>query len=189
VHARRLTGRRQPSQLLSFRGHGWSQVGAGRCSLQPFRNALRRGRVPDQTKLERISIITGCVISARPAATCQPHAVLRSFRVFFVTNIECRKAEVGDFLLTEHDFVTHYRIACRRIGSLRAGCCRRSAGQRQRQSSSPQSRRDFAPALSFRSLFCARHERCFPTKSPKALPNHRSIVAVRRIFFCNKSTP
>jgi hypothetical protein len=36
-------------------------------------------------------------------------------RRFLVKNIECRKAGVSDFLLIEHDFVTHYRIVPQRM--------------------------------------------------------------------------
>ena len=39
------------------------------------------------------------------------------------------QADVSDFLLIEHHFVTYNPIACQRIGNLRAACCGHSAGR------------------------------------------------------------
>ena len=67
--------------------------------IRPLIATPAQGRVPDRTRLERISIISGCVIGARPAATCQPHAVVR------------RRA-AGDVDVDRNDTVatTHHRI-------------------------------------------------------------------------------
>src|SRR5262249_61126929 len=74
-----------------------------------FRNVLRHMpvRLRDRTKRGRISIISRRVIGARPAATRQPIAVPRWSGTFLVEDIECRQADVRDFLLAERDFVTH----------------------------------------------------------------------------------
>jgi hypothetical protein len=79
---------------------------------RPVRTRWRIGIVPEHR---------GRVIGARPTAAAaaagtagatacahgQPYARPECSGVFFVEDIECRQADVGDFLLTETDFVTH----------------------------------------------------------------------------------
>jgi hypothetical protein len=73
---------------------------------------------------------------------------------FFVEDVESRQANVWDFFLTERDLIA-FRL--RQINS--TGDCRGSARERQRQSSGPQHREGFAPALSLWNLFWLGH-RC-----------------------------
>ena len=60
-----------------------------------------------------------------PSSSHMP--ALRRAGVFLVENIECRQVDVGDFLLVERDFVTHYGILRQHIRNWRSGCCGHSA--------------------------------------------------------------
>ena len=44
--------------------------------------------------------------------------------IFLVEDIECRQADVRDFLLAERDFVTYYCLVRQRIRNLRTACGR-----------------------------------------------------------------
>jgi hypothetical protein len=68
--------------------------------------------------------------------------------VLFVEDVECRQANVRDFLFTESDFVTQYRPN---------GYCGCAARQRQRQPGGPQQRHGACSTLPLRSLFRVRH--------------------------------
>ena len=67
---------------------------------------------------------------------------------FFVENVECRKADVDDFVFTKDNFVAHSSLASHRIKHRRCGCEGCFVRQRQRQPGSPQSRDSFTPTLS-----------------------------------------
>ena len=72
---------------------------------------------------------------------------------FLVENMECRQADVGNFILAERNFLTHGCVSRRRIRS-QYGSCGHSARERQRQSGRSQNRYGFA---ALRGLFHARH--------------------------------
>jgi hypothetical protein len=82
-------------------------------------------------------------------AACEPLNGL----TFLVENMECHEADIGNFILAERNFLTHYCVSRRRIRS-RPGCFGHSARERQRQSGRSQNRYGFA---ALRGLFHARH--------------------------------
>ena len=69
------------------------------------------------------------------AASDKLHTRSKCCGVFFVEYIECRQANVGDFLLSENDFVAQRAISWRNIRCRCTGC---TARQRQRQTNSAQ---------------------------------------------------
>jgi hypothetical protein len=171
-------------QTYPVRAFGFSRLTSHElayASLWPFRNVLRRMRVvvrwPDRTRRRRISIAPNhrrSIVGAGPAAAAaaagttataahaahrQPCAGPESSSVFFVEDIECRQADVGDFLVTESDFVTRSRVLRQHVGNRRTTCCGCSARQCQRQPGRPQNRYGFASTLSLRGLLRVRHAR------------------------------
>ena len=85
---------------------------------------------------------------------------------FFVKDMECRQADIGNFILAERNFLTHCGVARRRIWS-RPGCCGHSARHRQRQSGRSQNRYGFATvrgSLHARHLNSPGQERPFDSK-------------------------
>jgi hypothetical protein len=65
-------------------------------------------------------------LTAAAAATCKLYAATECSGIFVVENMECRQADVRDFLLTESDLVIHSSVPCQHIG-YRPTCCGRSA--------------------------------------------------------------
>jgi hypothetical protein len=79
-----------------------------------------------------------------------------SSHVFPVEDIECREADVGDFLLLE----SKQRSRCsrwRRSVRCRRNCGRCTASHRQRHPCGPPNRQGFLSTFPLRSLFRARH--------------------------------
>ena len=84
---------------------------------------------------------------------------LRCFGVFLVEDIECRQADVGDFLLIESDFVTRGDGLRRYYHCRPSGCCGCAARQRQRHPDGSQYRYSFLPIPSLRSMLRTWHIR------------------------------
>jgi hypothetical protein len=104
---------------------------------------------------------TACAAAATAAAaassgkSCAGH---QCSGAFFVEDIECRQADLGDLLLTESGLVARSGVPRRNI-RCRSTDCGRSARQRQRQPGGPQDRDDLRPTLSFQSLLRVRHRK------------------------------
>jgi hypothetical protein len=69
------------------------------------------GGLPRQTR----ELATSSDLHKPPAASDGPSP-------FFVENVECRQADVADFLLTKDNFVVHSSLASHRIKRWRCGC-------------------------------------------------------------------
>jgi hypothetical protein len=106
---------------------------------------------------------TAAAATAAPAAAAAATATARQLkegpRGFLVEHVERRQADVGDFFLTEREFVTRLDVPRRNI-RCRASRLRRcgAAGQRQQSSGSQHGDRP-APTLSLRSLLRMQHDK------------------------------
>jgi hypothetical protein len=89
----------------------------------------------------------GLARNAVDAAARKLQAGSKGSGAFFVENAECRQTGIGDFFLTEREFLSHSRVAYRRIQRGPGGRRRCSARKCQRQPGSPQNRYGFGPSL------------------------------------------
>ena len=85
-----------------------------------------------------------------------PLAGPKGFSHFFVEDIECRQADVGDFLVTESDFVARSCALRQHVHDRRFGCSGCSACQRQRQPGGPKN--GTALLRRFRLKVCFTHD-------------------------------
>jgi hypothetical protein len=94
-------------------------------------------------------------------------ASIRYVGVLFVEDVERRQADVGNFLLAEHDWGMREKIV-QRHGCLRriCGCAARNCDRHPGHSSGAERRQGFPSMLSLWSLLRARHAEssCTSTK-------------------------
>jgi len=115
----------------------------------------RRGNIAAKWRGSRIGALTAVTATAAATAAAarrELYATAERSSIFIVENIECRQADVRDFLLGKGDFVAH-------SGVLRRSC-RYSGRERERQSGSPQGWGESA----LRRLLSVRH-----VQSPQTL--------------------
>jgi hypothetical protein len=96
------------------------------------------------------------------SAASPPGKFFADFRcsgVLLVEDIECRQADVRDFLLTESDFVTRYGVPRRYVRCWPTGSRRCAARKNQRHPSDSQHRYGFPRTLSLRGVLRMRHSR------------------------------
>jgi hypothetical protein len=103
------------------------------------------------------------------SAASPPGKFFADFRcsgVLLVEDIECRQADVRDFLLTESDFVTRCGVPRRYVRCWPTGSRRCAARKSQRHPSDSQHRYGFPRTLSLRGVLRMRHSRVPSSKYP-----------------------
>jgi len=110
--------------------------------------------------------------AAAAAASGKLHTGSECTDILFVEDIECRQANVRDFLFSENDFVARFDLLCRHVHCRTTGC---TARERQRQPSSPQRWNSFPPSLSLRCLLRVRHGKDLPSLRGNARTNRAMV--------------